>query len=130
MANWLQELYAKIDWRITLLVPVPLGRERMRQRGYNQAGLVASALADILNLRMEEDALRRIRETRSQVGLNEVARKQNVEDAFAANVSMVQHEHILLIDDLITSGATLSSCAETLWDAGAAGVYGFTIAKA
>ncbi len=116
--------------RPSLVVPVPLGRRRLRSRGYNQAGMISEALAQLLGIEFREDAIRRTRETSSQVGLDHRARYLNVEHAFSATVDYVKDQRILLVDDLVTTGSTLSACAIALLDAGASKVVGLTVARA
>jgi len=112
------------------VVPVPLSKERRRRRGYNQMDLVAKALAGLLGLPCKTDALSRVRDTRSQVGLDAVARHRNVQDAFLARREAVQGSVILLVDDLFTTGATLAACAAALREAGSGEVYALTVGRA
>jgi predicted amidophosphoribosyltransferase len=72
----------------------------------------------------------RIRETRSQVGLNATERQENMVDAFRADSRVVKEKNILVVDDVATSGATLNACAKALLDVGASKVYGFSLARA
>jgi ComF family protein len=130
MASWLFDLWSQVRWRPTLILPVPLGKKRFRSRGYNQAALIAEGLAGYLNLDIREDMLIRIRETRSQVGLDPLAREQNVHDAFVAKKEFISDSKVLLVDDLVTTGATLSACATALYDAGAQRVFGIAVARA
>ncbi|NIM95705.1 MAG: ComF family protein [Anaerolineales bacterium] len=130
MGHWLADVFQRTGWSGSILVAVPLGKHRIRQRGYNQAGLIADGLADVLGLENSRTALRRIRETRSQVGLDPTARFQNVLDAFVADEHVVRGQEIILIDDLMTTGSTLSACTFALEDAGAKRVYGLTVARA
>jgi ComF family protein len=130
MADWLRELYRQENWNMDLVVPVPLSRNRSRQRGYNQAGLIASALARLLDLPYYNNVLQRIRETKSQVGLNASDRKRNVRGAFQADKTIVYGKAILLVDDLFTTGATLSACAASLLENGATEVCGLTVCRA
>jgi predicted amidophosphoribosyltransferase len=74
--------------------------------------------------------LTRIRETRSQVGLSAAEREVNMEGAFQANRKLVEGKNVLAVDDVATSGATLNACAKALLNAGAAEVYGFSLARA
>jgi ComF family protein len=106
-----------------LLVPVPLHRRRLLARGYNQAALLASALARASGLAVALDALRRVRATVPLGGLE--ARSRTVEGAFAVHprrAALLVERRVLLIDDVLTSGATCSACVEVLLEAGAAGV--------
>lgn len=130
MGAWLADVYRRTPWQATLIVPVPLGRERLKQRGYNQSALIASDLAERLSLPVSFDGLRRTRETRSQVGLDPETRLVNVSEAFHASPAVVQGHAVLLIDDLFTTGATLSACARALHDAGVAQVMGLTVGRA
>jgi ComF family protein len=118
------------NWPIDIVVPVPLGRKRMRERGYNQVALVAMPLAALNGWQYRPRALVRSRETRSQVGLNAEERRQNVADAFYAKPADVSGKVVLLMDDVATTGATLSACTEALKKAGAREVYALTIARA
>ncbi len=110
------------------LVPVPLHPTRQRERGFNQAELLAKELARLLDAPLAADALRRTKETSSQVDTSTRAeRLQNVRDAFTAP-SRVDGETFVLVDDVTTTGATLLAAAQTLLSAGAARVYGLTFA--
>jgi ComF family protein len=115
---------------VDLVVPVPLGKERIKERGYNQVGLVAMPLALINHWQYKPRALVRTRETRTQVGLSIVERRENVCGAFRGDPALILGSKILLIDDVATTGATLSSCAAALMDAGAKSVYALTLARA
>lgn len=108
-----------------LLIPVPLHRWRIWQRGYNQAALIASHLAKISGNAMLIDGLHRVRATRSLAGLSRKARAKEVRAAFRINPKhkpRVKGAHILLVDDVYTSGATTNACARVLKAAGAAEV--------
>jgi ComF family protein len=113
------------------LCPVPLYPARRVQRGYNQARLLAVELARCWSLVcLPAEALQRIRSTSSQVGLDYVARRANVSDAFAAEPVLVSGRSLLLVDDVCTTGATMNACAEVLLAAGVASVAGVTLARA
>ncbi len=113
-----------------LVIPVPLHPNRQRWRDYNQSALLAQALAARLGVEMNTGALRRVRDTRAQVGLNARLRRLNVKDAFAADPGLVSGRRILLVDDVVTTGATLSACADALRAAGAEGVCAVALACA
>jgi len=119
-----------LDWDLDVVVPVPLSKERRKERGYNQADLLAKPLALGLGLRYEREAMMRMRDTRSQVDLNVVQRRENVKDAFTAEKSTFAGKTVLVVDDVATSGSTLDACAEALWQAEAKDVYGVTLARA
>jgi len=130
MARWLAELLHSVNWHPTLVVAVPLSRKRLKARGYNQSALIARELSEIMDLEYSARAISRSRETKSQVGLDPIARWHNVSRAFRAQPSQVDGHGVILVDDLITTGATLSACAEALEQAGAHVIYGLTVARA
>lgn len=114
---------------IDLVVPIPLHPERERERGYNQAALLAERLCEELDLPGDAAVLRRIRHTRPQVGLDREQRRENVAGAFVAMSERVADLNILLIDDVCTTGATLSAAASTLLDCGARQVSAYCLAQ-
>ena len=130
LAQHFAEFFNELNWYVDLVVPVPLGRKRLKKRGYNQVGLVALPLAAVQLQRYAPQALVRSRDTRSQVGLTHAERKVNVYGAFQANNLLVSEKTILLVDDVATTGATLSACATALLEAGARSIYGLTLARA
>jgi competence protein ComFC len=130
LAKHLAEYYNKLHWHVDLVVPVPLGKKRLNERGYNQVGLIAMPLAAVNHLRYAPRALTRSRETRTQVGLTLAERKENVCGAFQSDKALVSGTTILLIDDVATTGATLSACATALLIAGAKSIYALTLARA
>lgn len=129
LASQMVSFVRDLNWQADLLVPIPLGRKRQRERGYNQVGMVAKPLALALNMQYAPKELTRRRETRSQVGLTKSERRRNVRDAFQAGRG-VDGRSVLLMDDVSTTGSTLSSGAEALYRAGAREVYAFTVARA
>jgi ComF family protein len=110
------------------LIPVPLAELRLQSRGYNQAELIAEDLAKRFNLNMDKHAVIRIRETDVQQRLNWVERRRNVRGAFVATRSFVG-ESVVLVDDVLTTGATLNALASSVLDAGAARVDAFVLAR-
>jgi ComF family protein len=119
-----------LQWPADTLIPVPLGKKRLKERGYNQVGLVARPLAVQLGLRYEPGALRKIRETRTQVGLTASERSQNVQDAYRADPRRVERKSVIVMDDVATTGSTISACTAALLSAGAKDIYVLTIARA
>jgi len=130
LACLLREAWRAYDLPGDLVVPVPLSAERLRERGYNQANLLARAFAELTRLPYLSSGAVRIRHTASQVKLSAAQRRENVACAFEAKPQVVFGQTIILIDDVCTTGATLAACAEALRAAGAAGVWGFTLARA
>jgi ComF family protein len=113
-----------------MIVPVPLHTSRLRERGYNQSQLLGEHVAALTGIGCIPAALQRIRATQSQVTMTAQERLTNVRDAFTANPSSAAGRTILLIDDVYTTGATLSACAEALLLVGALAVYGLTVTAA
>jgi ComF family protein len=130
LAEPLIVFFRQLDWEIELVVPVPLGVARHAQRGYNQAALIAHPVALSEGLVYQPAAIRKIKITRTQVGLSRAERLINVAQAFQAERRSVAQKKVLLIDDVTTSGATIDACARALLEAGAAEVYGLTLARA
>lgn len=130
LARPMVELLCRLGWEVDLVCPVPLGVARQQQRGYNQATLLALPLALACGLPYRPQALRKIRQTRTQVGLSRSERRENVAGAFQADAQRVQDRTVLVVDDVATSGATLDACAAALLSAGARAVYGLTLARA
>jgi ComF family protein len=113
-----------------VVIPIPLSERRLRERGYNQAGLLAGAFAELTQLHYAPEAITRIRHTESQVNLTAAQRQTNVSGAFQAQARRVAGRAIVLIDDVCTTGATLVAAAEAVRAAGATEVWGFTLGRA
>jgi ComF family protein len=110
------------------LIPVPLAELRLQSRGYNQAQLIAEEMANRFALKVDADAVIRIRETDIQQRLNWIERRKNVHCAFVATRSFAG-ESVVLIDDVLTTGSTLNALARALLDAGATRVDAFVLAR-
>lgn len=121
---------ASLNWPLDVILPVPLGRKRMQERGYNQVDLIARPLSLALGLDYRPAALKRTRDTISQVGLSAVERRDNMQNAFVADALVVRGKTVLVMDDVSTTGSTLSSCSEALLQAGANDVFALTVARA
>ncbi|MBI3741246.1 MAG: ComF family protein [Chloroflexi bacterium] len=121
---YLREQHLPFD----VVVPVPLHAERERARGYNQSLLLARELQARRGCEVWSEALTRVRVTLPQVELDAAARRVNVADAFTAT-ARVRHRQILLIDDVLTTGATMDACAVALKQAGAQSVWGLALAR-
>lgn len=114
-----------------LIVPVPLHVRRLRSRGFNQAVLLGEILAREWQLPMARRALCRVRWTEPQISLSADERRANVKGAFAvADHAVVAGKHVLLLDDVLTTGSTVEECSRVLKRGGATGVTVVTVARA
>jgi ComF family protein len=122
-----------------LVIPVPLHRKRLRRRGYNQSALLlrhwpvsVNACPDIAGrFRIKPDLMVRHRATKPQIGLDADTRRANMRDAFSIrNPSIIKAKRVLVVDDVLTTGATADACARVLKRAGAASVRVLTLARA
>jgi ComF family protein len=130
LASVIGEYFTRYPLPIQLLVPVPLHRKRLRERGYNQSALLANELGKLVNLPVKHDYLVRTKYVLPQAKTRSVEeRRQNVRSAFSCGNANLPHKHILLIDDVSTSGATLDACALALKSAGAISVWGLVVAR-
>jgi ComF family protein len=123
--RWLAEAGAELLADADLLVPVPLTRTRLLSRRFNQSAILAHEVACVANVRAEPLALQRVRTTQPQVGLSREERRRNVAGAFAVvpgRKAGIAGAKIVLVDDVITTGATADACARCLKRAGAARV--------
>ncbi len=128
LAALLAHRIAACSWQVEMVCSVPLHPNRARERGYNQAALLASALAESLRCPVVQ-AAERVRDTPTQTDLSASERRANVAGAFRA-LPVVRGRRVLLVDDVLTTGATISACAAALHDAGAAGIFGGAVASA
>ncbi len=129
----LVETYQRTGLIADMIIPVPLHRERLQQRGYNQAQLLAEVCSAALGLPLHISLLTRVRATAAQAHLSMRERQQNVAGAFLldykAKVRVLSQSNILLIDDVCTTGATLEACATPLFAAGAKTVWALVLAR-
>ncbi|MDI6769848.1 MAG: ComF family protein [Anaerolineales bacterium] len=130
LAQPMADYCRRLDWPVEVVVPVPLGSRRLQERGYNQVELIAMPLAALNGWQYAPRSLSRTRETKSQIGLSAAERQENMEGAFRADPRRVADRTLLLMDDVATTGATLSAGAEALLSSGAKAVYALTLARA
>ena len=124
------KFFRTLRWSVDIFIPVPLGKKRLKERGYNQVALVARPLAYEIGVEYSARALWKARETRSQVGLSISKRRENVHNAYQADSKVVKRKSVILMDDVATTGSTILSCTDALLSAGARNVYAITIARA
>ena len=130
LARWLARAAEPLLAEADCVAPVPLHAKRLRRRRFNQAAMLAKHLSDAAGIAFEPMLLNRRRDTASQGHLSPTARRRNVEHAFRApGPARIEGRRILLVDDVLTTGATLEACARTLKRAGARGVDAVTVAR-
>ena len=127
-----QELLARyrekiLCWKPRLIVPVPIHKSRLKERGYNQAAEVALRLGKALDIPVDQTLLLRKKKTAAQKELGAGERAENLRGAFAASRRAEGIESILLVDDIFTTGLTMKNCAEALKAAGVKKVYGCSV---
>lgn len=105
---------------IDILIPVPLHPKKFRLRGYNQSSFIAAGISEKINVDISEKTLIRVLRTESQTKKNRYHRYENMQDVFVVeNAALIKDKHILLVDDVVTTGATLEACANQLLLCGA-----------
>jgi ComF family protein len=136
-AAWMARAGAELLTEVDLIAPVPLHRRRLFHRRYNQSAILALAIGRYTGRPVAVDLLRRIRPTPSQGGLSPAGRARNVRGAFAVNQRALAKlgngalagRRVLLVDDVLTTGATVSTCTRVLRRAGAGGVDVLTLSR-
>ena len=113
--------------QIQAIIPVPMYKYKERKRGYNQAKTFAKALSELTGVPVVEDMVIRVKDTRPLKSLNAVERKNNLKNAFQNGKSIVQYTHILVVDDIYTTGSTAQAVAEELIKQGVSHVYFMSI---
>lgn len=129
MARLMALKYINLGWDCDVVVAVPLSKKRMRTRGYNQSALLADIIGEIINKPVDNNILSKVKDTHDQVGLNFQDRQDNLNGSIVVkDKSKVAGKSVLLIDDVMTTGATANVCAEVLHSAKAGQVCVLTFA--
>lgn len=122
---------SKTNWKFDLIIPIPLHQLKKAERGYNQAYYIAKGVGKIFKVKVSDRIVKRIKYTESQTTMNLNEREENISGAFKVKWNtQVRGKNILLLDDVITTGATISECGKILLEAGASKVYAASIAIA
>lgn len=125
----INDKFQTIDNKIDIIIPIPISKERLKERGFNQSEVLCQELDT--KLPISSNLLSRIRNTPHQTGLSKSNRLKNLEGCFeVTNKKAIKGKRILLIDDIYTTGSTLNECAKTLITCGASTVYGLCLARA
>jgi competence protein ComFC len=130
LAPYLVDIYQNQNWDVDIVTAVPLSHKRLRMRGYNQAEILAKPFAGLIGKSYSNHIVQRVVDTRSQIDLSAVERRINVSGAFYANAMYIKQKSVIIIDDVSTTGSTISECALALKQAGAKKVYALTLARA
>ena len=118
-----------VFFQIDMICPIPLHKQRLLERGFNQSEYIAQAISECCYIPIQDICFRAV-QTNQQAGLSAKERKENMKQVFAVkNRELFQEKTILLVDDVYTTGATIESCAEVLLEAGAKQVYGASLAR-
>ena len=135
---WLGELLSRHmiallkdkNWPIDVVMPIPLSEERLEERGYNQAALLSKPIAKYFGWKHDQRSLVRIKGNHSQVALTREQRFENVRSAFLSEIPTQSNLRVLLVDDVFTTGATITEASKTLRATGFTDIYAITLAKA
>lgn len=127
-AAFIKNHHAKILPRLAVVTPIPLSNAKERARGFNQSALIAKGIATDLLVPYLPNLLEKVKEASTQASLARRDRFKNVESVYRSRVSIDTNQTILLIDDVVTTGATLNACAKALKNAGARTVIGLALA--
>ena len=125
--NLAKEIISK-NWTIDLILPVPIHHLKKAERGYNQSDFIVKGMSKVLKISYSTNSVKRTRFTETQTNLKLKERAKNVENAFKVTSSKkINNKNILLVDDVITTGATTLECAKVLIYAGASSVYACSV---
>lgn len=137
IANKLYKSYKKdFFFKFDIIIPVPLHHTRLRERGYNQAYVIAKELSKLSNIKVKKNILKRKSNNISQTHLSKQERAKNIDALFGINsknknaIKEIENKKILIIDDVYTTGATVNGCAKVLKEAGAKSIEILTAARA
>ena len=128
-AKYLQQIYIENNYCCDVIIPVPIHKSKLKERGYNQCELIAKRLSKLLNISVDSNSLVKIKQTINQVDLNFKQRRENLKGAFKViEKNKIKNKVVLLIDDVYTTGSTLDACCYELKKAGAKEVFALTVA--
>lgn len=120
-----------VNWQIDLIIPIPLHHLKRAERGYNQSDFICKGIKSELNIPLKTHLIKRIRFTETQTSMNLIERKENIQGAFAVKrKKSLKRKNVLLIDDVITTGATISECGKIILENGASKVFAASVAIA
>jgi ComF family protein len=109
-----EQLINNVRFTVDFLVPLPLHKSREKKRGYNQAELLCRGMAEVLSIPVKSNLIKRVEPTKTQTSKSRIERWENMKGKFVLTHNQVTNAHILLVDDVITTGATLEACGQVL----------------
>ena len=129
--QYLDKLNLKNKTKNYIIIPIPLHKNRLKERGFNQSEIISKIISEKLNLNIKNNILTRLKETKPQAELkNWEERKENLKNSFSINNSEeIKNKNIILIDDVYTSGSTINEAVKSLRGAGAKKIITFVVAK-
>jgi len=113
LGNLLGEFALKLDWNIDAIVPIPLSKKRLKERGFNQSEIIAKEISKVIKIPVI-DGLKRIKETLPSIELSPNERRENIHMAFLMTDPKLKAKRVLIVDDVYTTGATINEAARTL----------------
>lgn len=129
LSSFLVDEFVLSGWKVDLVIPIPLNKNRLKQRGFNQAELLCCKFKDVLNLNVDTTSFERVVDTPTQTQLTKKQREKNLKNAFkVTNKNTIKNKSILLIDDVFTTGSTMEEASKILLNGGAKQVYALTLA--
>ncbi len=128
-SHFLIQMLEEKQWEFDLVIPVPISKKHQRERSYNQSALLARPIAEYFGVEYSSRSLTRIRDTGSQINRNKEERDIALDGAFLGNPDKLKEKKVLLVDDIITTGATINHCAEALINSGALEVKAISLAR-
>lgn len=127
-AELLVKLIKKHNLKADIIVAVPISKERLRERGYNQSEVIAKKVSELIGIKYQKNILLKIANNLRQSELSLYERKENVKNVYSIkNIENVKDKKVILIDDIFTTGATLNECAKVLKQSGALEVIALTV---
>ncbi len=129
-AKWIYQANQNTFQNAEVIIPIPLHKMRLFKRKYNQAALLAKELSKLSNLSYTPFAIKRLRHTTSQAGLSLKQREKNLKKAFKiSNKKIIENKIVILVDDVVTTGATVRSCSQEILNSGAREVRVLSLAR-
>lgn len=127
--KFMSESFLKNKLYADVIIPVPLCEKRFKLRGYNQSELLANEISKIIKVKVNTNCLKRVKETPTQTKLDFLSRQENIKDAFKVYKSKyLKDKTVLLVDDVYTTGATITECSKILKNSGVKTIYVLTCA--